>query len=213
MVSGDLRRDREVTERMARPTFIALRQALVSRVTVGIGGLLALGFTTAQTVRDAMPKANLPLAAAGQPIEAGRWQVALHQAELGTAPRPDGSRGRPGSKALAIEVELMNRSSESSNLVARILSFDPPIAGLPPAPSSYLMRDGALLGALQPGLPERVRLVWEMPEAAPVPETLRVVVTGETFKPRDNLLAAPGWFNPKPVAAVSLPVRGGSSPP
>lgn len=198
---------------MALPAFIALRQALVSRLTVGIGGLLALGFTAAQTLRDAMPKASLPVVAAGQPIEAGRWQVALHQAALGTAPRPDGSRVRPGSKALAIEVDLMNRSSESSNLVARILSFDPPIAGLAPAPSSYLMRDSALLGALQPGLTERVRLVWDLPEATPVPETIRVVVTGETFKPRDNLLAAPGWFNPKPVAAVSLPVRSGSTPP
>ena len=33
----------------------------------------------------------------------------------------------------------------------------------------------------------------------------------ETFKPRDNLLAAPGWFNPKPVAPVTLPLRSESS--
>ncbi|WP_055728150.1 hypothetical protein [Bosea thiooxidans] len=198
---------------MAFPALMALRQALLSRLTIGIGGVLALGFTTAQSVRDAMPAASLPVVQAGQPIAAGRWQVTLRQAEVSTTPRPDGYKGRPGTKALSIDLELMNRSSESSNAVARILSFDPPLAGLAPSPTTYLLRDGTILGALQPGLPERVRMVWDLPEAAPVPETIRLLVVGETFKPRDNLLAAPGWFNPKPVATLSLPLRGGGAAP
>ena len=75
---------------MAFPALMALRQALLSRLTIGIGGVLALGFTTAQSVRDAMPAASLPVVQAGQPIAAGRWQVTLRQAEVGTTPRPDG---------------------------------------------------------------------------------------------------------------------------
>lgn len=196
---------------MATMAFAALRRSLASKLTIGIGGLLALGLTTAQTLRDAMPPASLPAARVGQSIEAGRWQVVIHEAGLSKAPRPDGYRGRPGMKALNVDLDLMNRSSESSNAFARILSFDPPIAGLSPSPTGYLLRDGAILGALQPGLPERIRLVWDLPEATPLPEALRIVVTGETFKARDNLLAAPGWFNPKPVAAVTLPLRSESS--
>ena len=192
---------------MAAMAFAALRRSLASKLTIGIGGLLALGLTTAQTLREAMPAADLPVVQAGQPVTAGRWQVVIREAGLSSASRPDGYRGRPGTKALSIDLELTNRSSESSNAIARLLSFDPPIAGLSPSPTAYLLRDGAILGALQPGLPERIRMVWDLPEAAPTPETVRIVVTGETFKPRDNLLAAPGWFNPKPVAAISLPVR------
>ncbi len=196
---------------MATMAFAALRRSLASKLAIGIGGLLALGLTTAQTLREAMPPASLPVARAEQPIEAGRWQLVIRNAGLDKAPRPDGSRGRPGMKALSVDLDLMNRSSESSNAFSRILSFAPPIAGLSPSPTAYLLRDGAILGALQPGLPERIRMVWDLPEAAAIPETIRVVVTGETFKPRDNLLAAPGWFNPKPIAAVTLPLRSESS--
>lgn len=192
---------------MATLAFAALRRSLASKLTIGIGGLLALGLTTAQTLREAMPPASLPAIEAGQPIAAGRWQVVIREAGLSSAPRPDGYRGGPGMKALSVDLDLTNRSSESSNAVVRLLKIDPPIAGLSPLPTTYLLRDGAILGALQPGLPERIRMVWDVPEAAPTPETIRIVVTGETFKPRDNLLAAPGWFNPKPVGAITLPLR------
>lgn len=198
---------------MAIGAFTTLRNLLVSRLTIGIGGLLALGLTTAQTVVDAMSPPAVPTVAAGTPIAAGRWQVTLHEASLSTDKRPDGYRGRPGTKALAVDLDLANRSSESNNVVSRILSITPPIAGLSPTPTAYLMRDGALLGALQPGLPERIRMVWEVPDTTSVPETLRLVVTGETFKPRDNLFAAPGWFNPKPVAAVTLPLKQAGKDP
>ena len=68
------------------------------------------------------------------------------------------------------------------------------------------MRDKAMLSALQPGLPERVQVIWRLAPGAKPPERLRLVVNGETFKPRDNLLAAPGWFNRNPIAAATLPV-------
>jgi hypothetical protein len=192
---------------MAFHALAGLRQILASRLTIGIGGLLALGLTTAQNVADAISPPAVPVVAPGRPIAAGRWQVTLYEAGLTHDKRPDGYRGRAGTKALTVDLDLANRSSESSNAFSRILSVDPPIAGLSPMPTAYLLRDGAILGDLQPGLPERIRMVWELPDAAPVPETLRLVVIGETFKPRDNLLAAPGWFNPKPAATVTLALK------
>lgn len=193
------------------------RQSLFTRLTAGIGGLLALGFTTVQTILAAMPAASLPAVAPGLPIEAGRWRVALNDASLTIRPRPDGYAGPPGTKSLTLDLDILNRSSQSSNAISRIVTIDPPIAGLSAQPSFYLMRDGSMLGSLHPGLPERVRMIWAVPEQVALPPTLRVTVTAETFKPRDNLLAAPGWFNPKTVAAVTLPLRladeGGAAAP
>jgi hypothetical protein len=195
----------------------ALRQRLFTRLSVGIGGLLALCLASVQTIIAAMPSETLPSVAPGEPIEAGRWRVALHSAAVSSQVREDGYRAPPGMKTLAVDIDILNRTAESSNVYARIFTIDPPIPGLKPEPIHYLMRDRTILSALHPGLPERVRVIWAVPNAAPIPDKLRLTVTAESFKPRDNLLAAPGWFNPKVIAAVSLPLRedwggGGAAP-
>ena len=51
---------------------------------------------------------------------------------------------------------------------------------------------------------------WEWPPAVPVPQQLRLKVTSQIHKRRDNLYGAPGWFDRDPVAVVTLAV--GSSP-
>lgn len=195
----------------------ALRQRLFTRLSVGIGGLLALCLATVQTIIAAMPPESLPNVRPGEMIEAGRWQVAVHSAIVSSQVREDGYRAPPGMKALAVDIDILNRTAESSNVYARIFTIDPPIQGLKPEPIHYLMRDRAILGALHPGLPERVRVIWAVPNAAPIPDKLRLTITAESFKQRDNLLAAPGWFNPKVIAAVSLPLHedwggGGAAP-
>lgn len=195
----------------------ALRQTLFTRLSAGIGGLLALCLTTVQTIIAAMPPEGLPTIRPGETIDAGRWRIAVNAASVTTQPRPDGYRGQQGTKSLAVDLDLLNLTAETSNAVSRILSVDPPLAGLKADPTFYLMRDGAILGALHPGLPERVRVVWPLATDAAVPPTLRLTITAEHFKPRDNLLAAPGWFNPAVAAAVSLPLHeewggGGAAP-
>jgi hypothetical protein len=188
-----------------------LRRTLFTRLMAGIGGLLALGLTTIQTIIGAMPSDSLPAIAPGESVDSGRWRVAVLAASVTREKRPDGYRGPAGKKSLVVDLDLLNQTSETSNVVSRILAIDPPIAGVEANPTFYLMRDHSILGALHPGLPERVRVVWAIPEETVPPTTLRLTVTGETFKPRDNLLAAPGWFNPKPIGAVSLPLRAEAS--
>jgi hypothetical protein len=177
-----------------------LRQAVTSRLTIGIGGLLALGLTTGQSLLEAFEPPVLPVLAAGAPLDTGRWRIRLHEA-------------RQSREALALELDITNLSSQTDNSFARILSLDPPIEGLQPNPTFWLMRDKAMLMALQPGLGERVRVVWRLSPGARAPEQLRLVISGETFKPRDNLFAAPGWFNRKPIAAAVLPVKDGEAAP
>ncbi|WP_439499839.1 hypothetical protein [Bosea sp. (in: a-proteobacteria)] len=188
-----------------------LRRTLFTRLMAGIGGLLALGLTTMQTILGAMPSDSLPAITPGESVDSGRWRVAVLAASVTRDKRPDGYRGRSGTKSLVVELDLLNQTSETSNVVSRILAVDPPIAGIEAQPTFYLMRDHSILGALHPGLPERVKVVWAIPEETVPPTTLRLTITGETFKPRDNLLAAPGWFNPKVIGAVSLPLRAEAS--
>ncbi|WP_100962132.1 hypothetical protein [Bosea sp. FBZP-16] len=183
-----------------------LRQAVSSKLTIGIGGLLALAITSGQSLLEALEPPVLPALAAGAPLDAGRWRIALHEARLTTQSRPDGPPASDGAQFLALDLDVGNRSSETDNTFARILIVDPPVEGLQPNPTIWLMRDKAMLSALQPGLPERVQVIWRLAPGAKPPERLRLVVIGETFKPRDNLLAAPGWFNRKPIAAATLPV-------
>jgi len=183
-----------------------LRQAVSSKLTIGIGGLLALAITSGQSLLEALEPPVLPALAVGAPLDAGRWRIALHEAKLTMQSRPDGPPAPAGTQFLALDLDIANRSSETDNTFARILTVEPPIDTLQPNPTFWLMRDKAMLSALQPGLPERVRVIWRLAPGAKAPEQLRLVVNGETFKPRDNLFAAPGWFNRKPIAAATLPV-------
>jgi hypothetical protein len=183
-----------------------LRQAVSSKLTIGIGGLLALAITSGQSLLEALEPPVLPTLAAGAPLDTGRWRIALHEARLTAQPRPDGPPAPDGAQFLTLDLDIANRSSETDNTFARILSVDPPVEGLQPNPTFWLIRDKAMLSALQPGLSERVQVIWRLSPGAKPPERLRLVVNGETFKPRDNLLAAPGWFNRKPIAAATLPV-------
>ncbi|MCV9936825.1 hypothetical protein OIU35_10665 [Boseaceae bacterium BT-24-1] len=183
-----------------------LRQAVSSKLTIGIGGLLALAITSGQSLLEALEPPVLPALATGAPLDAGRWRIALHEARLTTRSRPDGPPAPDGAQFLALELDIANRSSETDNTFARTFTVDPPIDALQPNPTFWLMRDKAMLSALQPGLPERVRVIWRLAPGATAPERLRLVVNGETFKPRDNLFAAPGWFNRKPIAAATLPI-------
>lgn len=190
-----------------------LRQAVSSKLTIGIGGLLALAITSGQSLLEALEPPVLPALAAGAPLDAGRWRIVLHDARLTTQSRPDGPPAPDEAQFLALDLDIANRSSETDNSFVRVLTVDPPVEGLQPNPTFWLLRDKAMLSALQPGLPERVQVVWRLTPGAKAPERLRLIVTGQTFKPRDNLLAAPGWFNPKPVAAAILPVTASEVKP
>jgi hypothetical protein len=37
-----------------------------------------------------------------------------------------------------------------------------------------------------------------------VPPELRLSIHAKTYKPVDNLVGSPGWFNPAPVASATL---------
>lgn len=187
-------------------------KALFTRIAAGIGGLLAGALSLGFSIYEARTSAEVAQVAAGASVKTGQWEVTLHSADA-VVQTPDGLRIADGKKALMIDMTLENLTAESSNLYRNTLKLE----NIPnaPAPQFYLLRDRDVLWELQPMMPETVKAVWQLPATQQLPKVLKVSIVGTAYKPKDNLYAAPGWFNPTDVARVDLPVMpaaGGAIP-
>jgi hypothetical protein len=177
-------------------------------VVASVGAAAATAISFAMTVYEAAHPKPVPIAATGQPIDTGRWTITFRDARTGSIP-PTGIKPSTPKKLVMVEFDLDNRSASTSNVFSRLFIIEPPVPNLP-SPSFYLARDKSVAGGLQPGMPERMIATWEWPAAVPVPEQLRLKVTSQIHKRRDNLYGAPGWFDREPAAFVTLAV--GNSP-
>lgn len=192
---------------------LTVRRRLFAFLVAGIGGTAAAAISFAMTVYEAANPKAVPVVAAGQPIDAGRWIITLHEARIGSIP-PTGTKPFAPKKLLMVEFDLDNRSASTSNVFLRLFTLDPPVASLPP-PTFYLARDKWIAGGVNPDMPERMIAVWEWPPTLSVPRQLRLQVNSQIHKRRDNLYGAPGWFDRDPVALVALdvaPEAAGSGP-
>lgn len=61
-----------------------------------------------------------------------------------------------------------------------------------------------MLGALHPGMPERVVLCWSA--AAATSDSVALTIRATRYKERDNLQGGAGWFDPRDVAEVRPPI-------
>ena len=184
------------------------RRRLFAFVVASVGAAAATAISFAMTVYEAAHPKPVPIAAPGQSIDTGRWTITFRDARTGSIP-PTGVKPSTPKKLVMVEFDLDNRSATTSNVYSRVFTIEPPIPNLA-QPSFYLARDKSVAGGLQPDMPERMIAVWEWPAAVPVPEQLRLKVTSQIHKQRDNLYGAPGWFDRDPAAFVTLSV--GSSP-
>ncbi|SDR62573.1 hypothetical protein SAMN05519103_08013 [Rhizobiales bacterium GAS113] len=176
----------------------------VLSLTIGIGGIAAIIASSALHLFESHSKSAVPSLAASSPIEAGQWLVALRGASVAMT-TPDGRPVPKGQRAIVVETEMTNRTVASSNDFYSVLRLDRP-ASPSSKPMLYLDRDRTLLTQLHPGLAEKVTVAWTVPAEGPPPAVLKLAVAAKTFKPRDNLYAAPGWFNEHVVGTVDLPL-------
>lgn len=181
-------------------------KALYTRIIAGIGGLLAGALSLGFSIYETRTGTEVAQVAPGKPVNAGQWLVTLNSGGI-AAETPDGRRLPDGKKALTLDLTLENMTAGSSNLYRDTLKLEN-VANLP-APQFYLVRDGDLLWDLQPMMPEKVKVVWQLPATQTLPKVVNVAIVGTTYKPKDNLYAAPGWFNPNDVARVGLPLSAG----
>lgn len=189
---------------MADERRATLRQRLFTLLVAGIGAAAASAVSFAMAVYEAANPAPIPVVAAGDTIDTGRWTAVFREARIGPMP-PAGDEPPEPKIFLTAEFDLENRSAASSYVSSNLITLDPTLAGLP-EPVYHLARDGRLAGPLNPGMRERMIVVWEWLEGRPPPRELRLVVGAQIYKRRDNLYGASSWFDSDPVAVVELPV-------
>lgn len=171
---------------------------MVAGVGAGAAALLSLS----SALYEAAHPEKLPVAAAGDPVDNGRFMVALLDAKFGKA--ADALPEKPAQ--LVVEMEFTNRSAETSNAFMQVINLVNPPADLQ-TPSFYLARDNAIVFSLHPNMPERIIAKWDWPKDAAPPQSVEFKIAGQFHKRRDNLYGAPGWFDKPPVAKVVLPVK------
>lgn len=176
-------------------------------LTTGIGGFLAAGVVLVMTVASYRTDQPLPHFPAGATIEAGEWRVVPLSVRIDTA-TPDGRKVQDGQKAVVVEVELTNRTAESSNSFYRLLTPDLPVGK--GQPDVFLLRDRERAAELHPDMTERLAIVWTLPQDVAVPPVLKLAVHATDYKRRDNLRGQTGWsYNPHVAGIVDMPVQEG----
>lgn len=189
--------------------FSNIRGRTKTWLTAGAGTIAAASIAGLLGAFGALPDSPLPKLTAGSAIETGQWRaVPLRAYVAGKDVYPS---LKDGQKALVLEVEMTNRTHESSNDYVSV--FRPYILLEPDeiTPTLILMRDPQGLDRLHPGMTERIAYLWTLSDTTHIPDQLKFIVTTKTYKPMDNLKGKPGWFNERPLVEVTLPVPTASS--
>lgn len=182
----------------------SIRQRLAALVLAGIGSAAASVISYATAIYQAANPPPLHAASLGETIDTGRWHIKITGARLSDK-RPTESQPTDPKTYLLVDFEADNRSAVSAFMPTEILAPDPPLNELA-QPLLYLAKDRSIAGPINPGLPEKLTLAWEVPQGYQPPEKLRLLVGSQIYKKRDNLYGASNWFDRDRIAAVNVDV-------
>lgn len=178
------------------------RSRLKTWVAAGIGTAAAIAVAGAFGARHA----QVPVLAPASPIETGQWLLQPVKAYVSAEKYVYGTLLKPGAKALVFEVDMTNRTAQSTKDYFELLQATRP--PLDPATKPYIVltRDSTLSPELHPGMTEHMAYIWELPDGTAAPASLDLTVISKIYKQRDNLYGLPGWFNPSPIGTLTIPV-------
>ena len=192
--------------------FATARSRIKAWVAAGAGSAVAVAVAGLMGAFGTLHEPPPALALVGKPIAAGQWLATPRRAYLSS----DGAYGlplKPGDKALVVEMELENRTRQSSKDYFDLLRPLTPIGERDSKPFVVLTRDETMSPELHPGLPERMAYVWTMPGDAVPPAEIALAVTAKVYKAQDNLNGTPGWFRPHDLGTLALPVGADATTP
>lgn len=187
---------------------------LTALLLVGVIGLFG-GWESASAQRED----TLPAIPPGQEITVEPFELtairAGHTMELEPVLRAEDGVRR---LILTMEVTITTDSPLGSGTLKRAVTLEAP--GLRPSPngqgpglpgnhvvSENVLRvvDSLSSNALQPGLTQRLAFVWLQDSQEPVPDSLTFTLHQHTYR-TSYLEPTYSWFDPEPVATVTLPV-------
>jgi hypothetical protein len=183
------------------PRVVAAAAALVTVIVV-VGALGGWARSTPEGIREVPP---------GEATVASPMVVTLDRAEA--TYEVSGRAAEPGRAYVVVEGTLavdwrepVTAGVVTDTLLADLESTYDGFGNVADVaePSVQVADDGSALLGMGPGLTYRVLLVYEIDEAA-VPDAMTVVVHEHTWR-RGFFDATLGWFDPQPVAEVTLPI-------
>lgn len=177
-----------------------LALVLVFVIAVVLPTLLMGGF-------DQVPKKGLPEIQPSQTISYGEYEITPMNAKL-TPKSPAGNDLDEDEKMqyLTVQVRVENRTKESGYAFEELVLIGSPLFPKPTeATEAGLVRDGSGVQVLQPGVPELVQLVWEIPRKTEVPPGVKLTIQRNSYSEGffDKKMR---WSAPKPWVVVALPV-------
>ncbi|MGX5846434.1 hypothetical protein ACWGTO_05075 [Mesorhizobium sp. PL10] len=181
------------------------RSRLRAWIVTGIGTAAAIAVAGVLGAFGAR-HAQVPVLAPAGPIETGQWLLQPVKAYVSVEQYVYGTLRKPGTKALVFEVDMTNRTAQSTKDYFELLQATRPLLDPAAEPYIVLARDSTLSPELHPGMTERMAYIWELPDGTAAPASLDLTVIRKTYKQRDNLYGLPGWFNPSPVGTLTIPV-------
>jgi hypothetical protein len=107
----------------------------------------------------------------------GPWQVDVMSAAV-AADRPPLQRTDPQNRWVLVQAKVENTGQESATglkAIMRLSGVEGLVAG---EPGVVLLRDGAMVDRLHPGLPEELLFGWEQKAGAAAPTQVTVEVAG-----------------------------------
>lgn len=153
-----------------------------------------------------VPKKGLPEIQPSQTVSYGEFEITPLNAKLTPANPTGESNTKKNMQYLTVQVRVENRTKESAYSFERLLLVGSPVFPKLTEPNeSGLVRDGSGVQVLQPGVPELVQLVWEIPRSVQVPPGVKVTVQRNVYREGffDKKMR---WTDPDPWVVVALPV-------
>jgi len=186
--------------------FGTLRGKLKAWITTGAGTIAAILVAGLLGAFGALPKAEIQQFSPDSTIETGQWLIKPLRTYVGEE-RVYGLPIKSDEKAVIFEVELTNRTAESTKDYFTAIRPVMPFANPGEQPLIVLARDQTMTPELQPGLPERVAYIWTLPKDRTLPASISFILNTQIYKAHDNLYGMPGWFNQHPAGTVTLPLQ------
>ena len=189
--------------------------ALTGLLLVGVIGLFG-GWETASSQREEA----LPAISPGERVRVEPFDLTPVKAVHATQLDPI-LYAEDGVRWLILLMEVTNTAGfpVGNGTLQSTATLD--VAGLLPSPyielplaaadrvvseSVFRVVDSLPQRTVQPGLAQRLAFVWRQDSREPPPESLTFTLQRHTYR-TSNLEPAYDWFDPKPVATVTLPVE------
>lgn len=147
----------------------------------------------------------------GQPFDNNEFTFTVHSASLhkqiviGTTVV---AKEKPGRMYLAVAADVTNDQDypDAAGRMVKLLNVPDaqnPFTGGKYGPSAYRLSDGTEMGLLQPGLTEKVAIVWSVPNTVAPGATVSVELPYQVFS-RGFVIYGEGWVDGNTSATADL---------